>query len=64
MSDVIILGKLRRMRGISLVELSRRTGMSRQALSRIEKGVQDPSYSTVVKICDALGLVISFGLRE
>lgn len=44
---------------MSLRDLERAAGVSNALLSQIETGkVKDPGFSTVVRICDALGLSI------
>ncbi|MBI3316891.1 MAG: helix-turn-helix transcriptional regulator [Candidatus Omnitrophica bacterium] len=47
---------LRLQKGITQEELSRRTGISQANLSKIEKEKQDPTLSTFLKICEALGI--------
>jgi len=52
----MIIIKLKTARGfMSLVELSRLTGISRQHLSDIERGKKDPSLNAIDAICKALG---------
>lgn len=47
----------RSVKGWSLRELEKRTGVSNPYLSQIENGhIKDPSFFTVVKIAKALGL--------
>lgn len=47
----------RRAQGVSLAELSERTGMTRAALSRIENGLNvNPTVGTLRRIGEALGL--------
>jgi len=47
----------RRAQGVSLAELSKRTGMTRAALSRIENGLNvNPTVETLRRIGEALGL--------
>lgn len=47
--------RFRRERGLSLGELSRRTGTSKQTLSRIEAGEGNPTIGTLEAICQGLG---------
>lgn len=44
----------RNKRKISQLELSMKTGLTTRSLSRIECGTNDPKYSTLVKIAEAL----------
>lgn len=48
--------RFRRERGLSLGELSRRTGTSKQTLSRIESGEGNPTIGTLETICQGLGI--------
>ena len=41
-------------RGMSISELSRRTGLSRVTIADIENGKSDPKVKTALKICKAL----------
>ena len=60
-----MLRKLREERGISIRELSRRSGLSANALSMIERGLTSPSVSTLYRLTDALNVPITaiFGLE-
>ena len=49
----------RERRGMSLSELSRRSGIAAPNLSLIERGLTDPRWSTIQRICDALGVGVS-----
>ena len=42
--------------GMSQLDLSMKTGLTTRTISRIECGIIDPKYSTLVKISDALNL--------
>jgi transcriptional regulator with XRE-family HTH domain len=48
--------KLRMEHGLSQAELARRIGTSQSRMSRIEAGLDDPRYSTLVKISAVLGV--------
>ncbi|MBV8056237.1 MAG: helix-turn-helix domain-containing protein, partial [Deltaproteobacteria bacterium] len=50
-----IIRRLRRDRGVSQVELARRTGISRQALGAIEAGIYQPSVSVALSLARELG---------
>jgi transcriptional regulator with XRE-family HTH domain len=52
-----LIGLAREIKGWTLRELERETGISNALLSQIETGhVKDPSFTKVVRICEALGL--------
>ena len=53
------LRALREERRISLRELARRSGISVNALSQIERGLSSPSVSTLYRLVDALGVPIT-----
>jgi transcriptional regulator with XRE-family HTH domain len=61
-----MLRQLREERGISIRELSRRSGLSANALSMIERGLTSPSVSTLYRLTDALNVPITaiFGLEQ
>jgi transcriptional regulator with XRE-family HTH domain len=46
----------RERRGMTLAGLSRRSGIAAPNLSLIERGLTDPRWSTIERICDALGV--------
>ena len=49
------LREARQSAGLSLTQLSERTGMTRQAISRIESGEnRNPTISTIVRLAEAL----------
>lgn len=41
---------------LGIVELSRRAGVSVGTISEIERGVVDPRLSTVLALCQSLGI--------
>ena len=50
-----LLREARQSAGLSLTQLSERTGMTRQAISRIESGEnRNPTMSTIVRLAEAL----------
>jgi DNA-binding XRE family transcriptional regulator len=51
-----ILKEAREKRGLSLQVLARKSGISRQAISYIEKEVQSPSLDTALRITSAMGV--------
>ena len=52
------LGVIARSRNMS--ELARRVGMSRDGLYKALSDQGNPTWSTVLKVCDALGLRLTF----
>ena len=46
-------------KGLSQEELAEKTDLSRRAISCIECGVNDPKYTTLIKISEALDINIS-----
>jgi len=59
-----LLRQLREERGISIRELSRRSGLSANALSMIERGLTSPSVSTLYRLTDALGVPVTALFRQ
>jgi HTH-type transcriptional regulator, competence development regulator len=54
-----LISLARELKGLTLRELEKRTGVSNALLSQIETGkVKDPGFRTVCKIADALGLTL------
>lgn len=52
------LKEARKAAGLTQVKLSRKTGMSQQDISSIERGDRDPTASTLRKLANALGCKI------
>jgi transcriptional regulator with XRE-family HTH domain len=50
------LVELREAAGITKYELARRAGMTRQALSLLERGEREPNWVTVQRLAAALGV--------
>lgn len=49
----------REIKGWSLRDLERETGISNALLSQMERGdIKSPSFTNVVRVCEALGLPI------
>ncbi|MFV2068569.1 MAG: helix-turn-helix domain-containing protein [Pirellulales bacterium] len=60
-----LLAAAREQCAISLSELAERTGITRQALSRIERGEHtNPTFSTLQRIASALGKKVIIQLRD
>lgn len=57
------LRRLREERSVSMRELARRSGLSANALSMIERGLTSPSVSTLNKLAGALGVPITAFFR-
>lgn len=52
-----LLGLARAIKGWTIRDLERETGISNALISQIETGhVKDPSFTKVVRLCEALGL--------
>ena len=49
----------RNKRKISQLEVSMKTGLTTRSLSRIECGTNDPKYSTLLKIAQALNMELT-----
>ncbi|PRB68049.1 helix-turn-helix domain-containing protein [Arthrobacter sp. MYb213] len=60
----INIRRFRRERGLSLGELAKRTGTSKQTLSRIEAGVGNPTIETLEAICLGLGTSVPAMLSD
>ncbi|MEW9920020.1 helix-turn-helix domain-containing protein [Marimonas sp. MJW-29] len=60
------LERIRKERGITQVVLAERSGVKQATISRIEKGVNNPSLAVAERIAEALGvsMVELFGLPE
>lgn len=56
--------RYRELNGISIRELSRRTGLSASALSQLENGKSIPSITAVKKIADALNTTVGIIIGE
>lgn len=61
--ELLKLKEVRLMRKISIKEVSKITGINRDRISLIERGIVNPSFDTVVKIADALKVELIFILR-
>jgi transcriptional regulator with XRE-family HTH domain len=59
-----LLKQLREERGISMREVSRRSGLSANAMSMIERGLTSPSVSTLYRLTDALNVPITALFRQ
>ncbi len=53
------LTKLREEAGLTQYALAKQSGVTAQAISMLEKGSRDPSWSTVVKLARALNVTVA-----
>lgn len=49
--------------GISQSELSRRTATSQTLISDYERGIKEPSYPMMVRLLDAMGMILDINIR-
>lgn len=54
----------RERRGLSIRELSTESGVSREAISAIERGARYPSLQTLEALCHALNISVVIGPEE
>ncbi len=50
------IAQLRKARGWSMRELARRSGLPPESISRAERGLNEPSVTSLDKICEGLGI--------
>ena len=53
---------IRAMRGMSQAELAAKAGVSAPAIAGFETGKRDIRASTIVKLCDALGVKVTYSV--
>ena len=53
------LRTLRRQQALSLEQLAQRTGLTKSYLSKLERGLSEPSISTVLRLAEAYGVGVS-----
>ncbi|KQP15851.1 helix-turn-helix domain-containing protein [Pseudorhodoferax sp. Leaf265] len=58
------LKNLRLRSGLTLEQVAQRAGLEKGYLSRLERSLKRPSISTVLKLCEALGVKLSSLLEE
>lgn len=51
---------LRKLKGLTLIQLSQRTGLSHGYLSQIERGISQPSVASLVEIAQSLGVTMQW----
>ena len=49
----------RRNLGLSQAQLGKMCGITQQAINRIEKGITKPSFDTLIKLAEALGVTVN-----
>jgi transcriptional regulator with XRE-family HTH domain len=55
---------LRTIHGLSLDELAQRTGLTKSYLSKVERGLSEPSLGSLLKLCQAYGITTGELLGE
>jgi len=61
---LVRLKKHREEQGLSLADISKRCGMDRSAVSRLENGVYvNPTLDTLSRYAEAVGVEIGFSVR-
>lgn len=62
--DLKKIREVRKSKGISLLELEKLVKINRYRISLIERGKVNPSWVTVLVICEALGIELVGVVRE
>ncbi|MBB3143519.1 helix-turn-helix domain-containing protein [Halomonas organivorans] len=55
---------LRKLKGMTLIQLAKKTGLSHGYLSQIERGLSQPSIASLVDIAQALGVTMQWLFSE
>jgi len=65
-SDTVVsrLARKRRERGLSIYRLAELTGLSKEAIRKVELGINTPTLVTVILICEALEVSLEQVVRE
>lgn len=50
--------------GLTQKELSQKTGIAQGDISRLENGLANPSFSTITRIADALGMEVHLSFEK
>jgi transcriptional regulator with XRE-family HTH domain len=58
------LRAIRALRGLSQIELAEMAGISPTSLATFESGKSDMRASTIVKLCDALGVTVTYHVGD
>ena len=56
--------EIREFLGITQIDLSQRTGITPAGISMIESGQREPSFTSIVKIINALGVTFERMLKK
>ncbi len=59
-----VIKKRRKDLGISQLDLAEMSGISLATVKNIERGKGNPSYDTILRIMEVLGIEISFSIRR
>lgn len=59
-----VIKKRRKDLGISQLDLAEMSGISLATVKNIERGKGNPSYDTILRIMEVLGIEISFSIRS
>lgn len=59
-----VIKKRRKELGISQVDLAEMSGISLATIKNIERGKGNPSYETILRIMEVLGIEINFSIRN
>ena len=58
------LRAIRHMRGMSQAELAHRAGIAVVSIATFESGKSDMRASTIIKLCEALGVTVVYRLQD
>ena len=64
MKPEYIIKERRRQLKLNQLDLAEMAGISLATVKDVERGAGNPSWSTVEKICEVLGLSISFSIKQ
>lgn len=59
-----ILREERKRRGLSIYALSAQCGLAQQTISYVERGLRQPSFETVLRIADGIGISLEDVLKQ
>lgn len=54
-----LIGDARRSKGLTQVELAKKSGVHSNTIAKIEQGIQQPSYPTIKKLSKVLDIDIN-----
>ena len=64
MQVIKLLREERERRGISKYALSARCGLAQQTISYVERGLRQPSFETVLRIADGIGVDLAVFIKK